>query len=410
MTTDFCHMCRSKNLKKYLDLGFQPHSDSFLEESELNQPEIYFPLSVLLCMDCGLSQLSYIVDGSTLYQKNYIYDASITETGKKHYYGLAASACSRFNIPKNSLVVDIGSNVGVLLAGFKIQGMSVLGVDPAPNIAAIANSNGIETIPDFFTSSLAADIVRKKGHASVIAATNIFAHLSDLHDVMRAVNVLLKKEGIFVIEAPYFVDLMNNLEYDTIYHQHLRYLAIKPMVKFFESNGMEIFDVEKYPIHGGSIRVFAARKGERTISDNVRSFIDQEEACQIYSFERMLKFAEEVKEHKTLLYDLLVDLKKKGKRIVCVSAPAKGNTLLNYCNINRELIDYVTEKSRLKQGLFTPGSHIPIYADSRLMDDKPDYALILAWNFAEEIMRNLEEYRKSGGKFIIPIPRPRIGG
>ncbi len=410
MTTDFCHMCRSRNLKKYLDLGFQPHSDSFLTESELNQPEIYFPLSVLLCMDCGLSQLSYVVDGSTLYQKNYIYDASVTETGKRHYYSLAESVCTRLNIPKSSLVVDIGSNVGVLLAGFKLQGMSVLGVDPAPNIAAIANSNGIETIPDFFTSSLAADIVRKKGQASVIAATNIFAHLSDLHDVMRAVNVLLKKGGVFVIEAPYFVDLLNNLEYDTIYHQHLRYLAVKPMVAFFEANGMEIFDVEKYPIHGGSIRVYAVRKGERPISPNVQSFIDLEEKEQIYSFERMLKFAEEVKEHGRLLYELLIDLKKKGKRIVCVSAPAKGNTLLNYSGITRDMVDYVTEKSKLKQGLFTPGSHIPIYSDSKLIEDKPDYALILAWNFSEEIMRNLDDYRKAGGKFIIPIPRPRIGG
>lgn len=401
-------MCGSRNLKKYLDLGFHPHSDSFLTEAEIVQPEIYYPLSVLLCLDCGLSQLSFIVDGSTLYQKNYIYDASVTETGRKHYFGLADSVCTRFGFAPNSMAVDIGSNVGVLLAGFKARGMSVLGVDPAPNIAAIANSRGIETIPDFFTSSLAANIVARKGQASVIAATNIFAHLSDLHDVMKAVNMLLKKNGVFVIEAPYFVDLVRNLEYDTIYHQHLRYLAVKPMVNFFKMNGMEVFDVEKYPIHGGSIRVFVARKGERPLMPSVAKFIGLEEAEEIFSLERLLRFADDVREHKRLLSELLADLKRKGKRIACVSAPAKGNTLLNYCGLNSELVDFVTEKSAMKQGLFTPGTHLPIHPDEKLVDEMPDYALILAWNFADEIMRNLESFRKAGGKFIVPIPRPRI--
>lgn len=402
-------MCGSKNLEKFLDLGTQPHSDSFLTAEETAQPEMFYPLAVFLCKGCGLVQIGFIVDGATLYQKNYIYLTSVTQTARDHYFGFSRLICGRFGIPKGSLVVDIGSNIGILLMGFREQGMKVLGVDPAPNIAKMAlEENGIETIPDFFTSSLAEKIVQEKGQASVIAATNIFAHLADLHDATKAVSILLKKGGIFVVEAPYLVDLLKNLEYDTMYHQHLRYLSVKPMAAFFARYGMEIFDVEKFGIHGGSIRVFVTRKGEQGISPRVQEFLDLEESEQVYSIDRLRRFAESVKEQRRLLRALLDDLKRQGKSIVGVSAPAKGNTLLNYCGIDTATLDYLTEKSKLKQGLFTPGMHIPICSDDRLLKDNPDYALILAWNFADEIMRNLGDYKKMGGKFIIPVPKPRI--
>jgi SAM-dependent methyltransferase len=404
-----CHMCKSGNLEKFLDLGFHPHSDSFLTVEEIEKPEMSYPLSVFLCRDCGLIQLGFIVDGETLYQKNYIYLSSVTETGKSHYFGLSKDVCERFDFSKESLVIDIGSNVGVLLMGFKEQGMKVLGVDPSPNIAKIAvEENGVDTIPDFFTTTLAKKVVEEKGQASAIMATNIFAHLSDLHDAMEGISILLKNDGVFVIEAPYLVDLIKNLEYDTIYHQHLRYLSVKPMASFFANYGMEIFDVEKVSIHGGSIRVFAGRKGERPVSANVKKFLDLEEEEQVYSMERLKRFANDVREHKRKLNQLLEGLKQDGKKIVGVSAPAKGNTLLNYCGINNDVLDYLTEKSKLKQGLFTPGTHIPIYADEKLTEDNSDYALILAWNFADEIIRNLDAYKQKGGKFIIPIPTPRI--
>jgi len=404
-----CHMCEGANLEMFLDLGHHPHSDGFLTAEEVQQPEVFYPLSVYLCHDCGLVQIGHIVDGKTLYQKNYIYEASITKTGRDHYFGFAEDVCKRFNLPKGSLVVDIGSNVGVLLMGFKEQGMKVLGVDPAPNIAKIAfEQHGIETLPDFFTVDLAKQIVKEKGRAAVIAATNIFAHLSDLHNAVKAVDALLGKGGVFVIESPYLVDLLSNLEYDTIYHQHLRYLSIRPMQAFFSNYGMEVFDVMKTPIHGGSIRVFVSRKGERPVQPSVRKFLDLEEAEQAYSIVRLRKFAADVREHRRLMRRMLDGLKQQGKRIVGVSAPAKGNTLLNYCGIDGSDLDYLTEKSKLKQGLFTPGTHIPIYGDDKLASDNPDYALILAWNFADEIMRNLEPFRRKGGKFIIPIPMPRI--
>ncbi len=404
-----CHMCQGTNLEMFLDLGHHPHSDGFMTAEEVQQPEVFYPLSVYLCHDCGLVQLDFIVDGTILYQKNYIYETSITETARRHYFGMAEAICKRFSLPKGSLVVDIGSNVGTLLVGFKSSGMKVLGVDPAPNIAKIAiDQNGIETIPDFFTEKLAGKIAKERGQASVIAATNIFAHLSELHDAMRGVDILLNKDGVFVIEAYYLVYLLGNLEYDTIYHQHLRYLSIKPMSIFFGRFGMEIFDVEKVGIHGGSIRVFVARKGEHSVTGNVQKFIDIEKAGQVYSIERLRKFASDVRAHRRALVSMLDNLKQQGSRIVGVSAPAKGNTLLNYCHIGPDTVDYLTEKSKLKRGLFTPGMHIPIYGDEKLLEDTPDYALILAWNFADEIMKNLDFYRKRGGKFIIPIPRPRI--
>ena len=402
-------MCGSANLEKFLDLGMQPHSDSFLTAEEVEQPEVFYPLSVYLCKGCGLVQIGYMVDGSTLYQKNYIYQTSITKTAREHYFGLAGEVCRRFSLKPGSFVVDIGSNVGVLLMGFRELGMKVLGVDPAPNIAKIAlEENDIATIPDFFTLALAKKLLAEHGSASVIAATNIFAHMADLHDAMKAVDVLLGRDGVFVIEAPYLVDLVNNLEYDTIYHQHLRYLSVKPLRAFFEGYGFEVFDVQKVGIHGGSIRVFVARKGAYPILPGVQEFLTLEEAEQVYSVVRLRRFAEQVREHRRLMRKLLDELKQQGKRIVGVSAPAKGNTLLNYCGINSSDLDYLTEKSRLKQGLFTPGMHIPIYGDDRLLKDNPDYALILAWNFADEIMKNLDDYGKRGGKFIIPVPKPRI--
>ena len=404
-----CHMCLGTDLEKFLDLGMHPHSDSFLTAGETEQPEVFYPLSVYLCRGGGLVQIGYVVDGSTLYQKNYIYQTSITKTARDHYFGLAEDVCRRFGLKPGSFVVDIGSNVGVLLMGFRERGMAVLGVDPAPNIARIAvEENGIETIPDFFAAPLAGRIVAERGRASVIAATNIFAHITDLHDSMRAVDALLSQDGVFVIEAPYLVDLLNNLEYDTIYHQHLRYLSIRPMAAFFGRFGFEVFDVVKVGIHGGSIRVFAGRKGQHAIMSSVQEFAALEDAEQVYSIVRLRRFAGKVKEHRRLMRSLLDGLKQQGRRIVGVSAPAKGNTLLNYCGIDISVLDYITEKSKLKQGLYTPGTHIPVVADEKLIEDSPEYALILAWNFADEIMANLEGFRRKGGRFIIPIPEPRI--
>lgn len=408
MQKNSCRMCNGINLFKFLDLGFHPPSDNFLTKKQLDQEEAYFPLDVYSCMDCGLCQLGYVVPPEMMFNENYPYESSITKTLHEHFFSMAENICKRFSIKSNSLAIDIGSNVGVLLSGFKEQGLRVFGVEPSSNIAELARKNSIETVSKFFSTVLAQEIVQQKGKASVITGTNVFAHVDDLDDFVKAVKMLLEETGIFVIEAPYLGTLLDGLEYDTIYHEHLSYLSLKPMLKFFKKNGMDIFDVEMKSIHGGTYRYFICREGKHVISSNITKFLEVEENQQIYSETRLKKFGEDVKNHKLELLSLLIDLKRKGKRIVGISAPAKGNTLLNYCGIDSDILDYLTERSKLKIGKYAPGTHIEIFSDDVFLKDKPDYALILAWNFSKEIISNNKEFSNQGGKFIIPIPTPHV--
>lgn len=403
-----CIFCKSADVEKFLDLGFIPLVDRFLDAKELNEPEILYPLNVCLCKNCGLSQLGYKVPPTKLFNENYAYESSTTKTRKQNYDQLAEYICDKFEIPKESLIVDIGSNVGILLESFNKRGMKIVGVDASPNIVEIANSRGIPTISGFFDKNIVEKIVSEGQKASVVTGTNVFAHIQDYESFMDALTELLEKNGIFVFHVPHFLQLIRNLEYDTVYHEHVSYFGLKPLKKFFERFDMEIFDVSETDLDGGSIRCFVCRRGQKTISPKINKLVDEEEKEGIYSIERLRKFATETSQQKSTLLSLLHSLKKNNKRIVGIGAPAKGITLLNYCKIDNFLLDYVTEKAPLKIGKFTPGTHIPVKPDEVLMKDMPDYALILAWNFSKEIMKNLDEYGKSGGKFIIPIPNPQI--
>ena len=403
-----CRMCNSDKLELFLDLGFTPPADNFLTEKQLKGPEVYYPLTVNVCHECGLIQLGYVVPADKLYNSNYPYESSTTKTGRDHFFQMAQKICNRFNLKKESLVVDLGSNVGVLLQGFKNEGMTVVGVEPSVNIVRIAIENGIETIPSFFTMDAVDEILEKHGKVSVLTATNVFAHIDDLNDFMKTLDKSLSDDGIFVFEAPYFVNLLKNLEYDTIYHEHLSYISVKPIKLFFEKHGFEIFDIEEVVIHGGSLRVFVSRKGKQLKSEIIEKMIQLEQKEEIYNIESLKKFADKVYTHRNELTSLLNELKNKGKRIVCVSAPAKGMTLMNYCNIDKSICDYVTEKSKMKIGKFTPGTHVPVVSDDIFHKDYPDYAVLLAWNFADEIIKNLSVFQQNGGKFIIPIPHVRI--
>lgn len=403
-----CRMCRSNNLYKFLDLGFTPPADQFRRKDQLREPDMYYPLQVEVCDDCGLVQLNHVVSPEVLYRNDYPYESSTTKTGHEHWAGFAKSVVERFGLGSKDLVVDIGSNVGVLLGEFKKNGVRVQGVDPAANIVMIAHERGIDTICDFYNIETAKKIAEEKGQASVITGTNVFAHIDDLNAFMNNISHLLNEKGVFIFEAPYFINLLKHNEYDTIYHEHLSYLSVKPLLPFFEKFGMEVFDIRQVDIHGGSFRVFIGQKGEWPVSDIVREMIEEENRLGVYDHKTLDEFAKRVKKNKCDLVWLLRKLKHEGKSIVGVSAPAKGMTLLNYCGIDNDLLDFVTEKSKLKIGRYTPGSHISVVADSELLDKQPDYALLLAWNFADEIMKNLNEYRKNGGKFIIPIPEPTV--
>lgn len=403
-----CRLCNSNKLNEYLNLGFTPPSDQFLRKDQLSYSENYYPLAVNLCMDCGLSQLSYIVSPEILYRNDYPYESSITKTGNVHWEKFAEHTVKKFSLGKKDLVVDIGSNVGTLLSKFKNFDTKVYGVDPAANIVMKAINNGIDTECDFFNSEVVEKILMKKGEASVITCTNCFAHIDNLNELVQNVKKLLNRNGVFIFESPHIKNLIEKIEYDTIYHEHLSYLSLKPLINFFKTHGLEVFDVINTDIHGGSFRVFIGNTGEYKVSSNVTDFIKEEEDLKVFDFNFLKSFQIKVDKNKQDLVTLLYDLKLKGKKIAAVSAPAKGMTLLNYCKIDESLIDFVTEKSELKIGRYTPGQHIPVVPDNKLIEKEIDYALILAWNFSSEIMSNLKDYKDRGGKFIIPIPHPKI--
>jgi len=402
-----CRLCKSKNLEMFLDLGYIPLVDRFLDKDELTKPETLYPLQVYLCKNCGLSQLGYIVPAKDLFNENYAYESTGTKGRYENYLELANYICEKFNIPKNSFVVDIGSNVGLLLSFFKKNNMQVLGIDASSNVAKLANSKQIETICGFFNDEMVQKILTEKQNADVITATNVFAHIQNYESFILSLKRLLSEDGIFVFQVPHFYQLLKNFEYDTIYHEHISYFGLKPLIQFFSKYDLEIFDVFETDIDGGAIRCFVGKKDRRSISPNIQQMLKIEEDEKIYSIERLQGFSDEVKKQKQNLRKLLIQL-RENNRIVGIGAPAKGMTLLNYCKIDADILSYITEKSSLKIGKFTPGMHIPVEKDEKLIDDRPEYALILAWNFGDEIMNNLKEYSQKGGKFIIPIPFPRI--
>ncbi len=401
-------MCAGVRLRQFIDLGFTPLANAFLRADQLQEPEAHYPLQVSQCEDCGLAQLTHVVSPEILYRRDYPYESSVTQAGRRHWQEFADSACGQMALTDRDLVIDIGSNVGFLLECFRDNGMRVLGIDPSSNIVRIAEKRGVETWDEFFGPHVVKRILQEKGKAALVTATNVFAHIDKLRDFMSAVSDLLADNGVFILEAPHLGHLVQSLEFDTIYHEHVSYLSLKPLLRFFDTCAMEVFDVQERDIHGGSFRIFVSRAGRYPVRDSVREMLAWENEAGLYDAPVLAEFAAKVAANRSALARLLHDLKHRGKRIAGVSAPAKGMTLLNYCHIGPELLDFVTEKSRLKIGRYTPGMHIPVLEDEALVRHKVDYALLLAWNFAEEIMGNLEDFARQGGQFILPVPGPRV--
>jgi len=411
LRTDFtrnegCRVCKNKRLRKFLKLGPTPLANSFLKQEQLASEEMSYPLDVYFCPECGLVQLRDVVPPEILF-KDYVYLTGMSQTMKQHFYLLAVEVVNKFNLSKDDLVVDVGSNDGTLLKGFKQLGTKTLGIEPATNVALVAEREGIETVNDFFSMDVAKKIIRRSGHSRVITATNVFAHINDLHEIVRTVDSLLTIDGIFVIEVPYLVDLLSKSEFDTMYHEHLSYFSLRPLVTLFKKFKMELFDVKRLPVHGGAIRCYV-RRSPSPIEDSVYQLLAQEETLRLGEFNTYLEFAANVKKIKFQLTSLLRKLKMQGCKIVGYGAAAKGNTLLNYCKIGTDILDYVVDNTPFKQGLYTPGMHISVAPPDRILQDVPDYALLLAWNYLDEILEKEQKYRELGGKFIVPIPEPRI--
>lgn len=401
-----CRVCGCETPERFLALGPSPLANRFLKKEYLELPEPYFPLDVYFCTTCGLVQLIDVVPAATLFGE-YPYMTGASAPMRDHFAALAADLVRQQELVPDDLVVDIGSNDGTTLSNFKRYELRVLGVEPASNIAALAMAAGIDTRVEFFGAAVAESIRRGLGTARVILGTNVFAHVHDLDDFLRGVTKLLSPDGVFIIEVPYLVDMLEKTEFDTIYHEHLSYFAVRPLQVVFGRHGMRIVRLEHIVVHGGSIRVFVQNAGAEQARE-VAQFLQLEAQNALDSLRTYHEFAQRVHRVKEELVALLSRLKADGARVVGYGAPAKGNTLLNFCKIGADLLEYIIDTTPFKQGCFTPGTHIPIFPEDRFHADHPDYALLLAWNYAEEIIAKETKFRRGGGKFIIPIPQPMI--
>lgn len=402
---EICRACGSNDLLLFLQLGPTPVPNGFLKAHHRHKAEKFYPLDVCFCKSCGLVQLAHVVSPKVMF-KNYVYIPSTSETMRTHFASLAKQAIKKADAKAGDLVLDIGSNDGTLLSAFKKQKMKVLGVDPAENLARKANRDGINTICALFTDLLAKKIRKKMGQVKIITATNVVAHVHNLDDFLEGIKTLLDDDGLFMAEFPYLLDLIEKVEFDTIYQEHLSYFSITPLDKLLNKHDLNLVDVKRLSVHGGSVRIFVSKKGVSSI--RVKKLLKLEKKKKLLSPETYLKFRRKVDKIRHELVQQLWSLRLKDKSIVGYGASAKGNVMLNYCRIGPETLDYIVDSIPYKQGKFTPGMHIPIFAESKLLEDQPDYTLLLAWNFAEEIIKKQSQYRKKGGKFILAIPKLTI--
>ena len=402
-----CRICGQIGLNPVLSLGNTPLANALLREDELAAPEAKWPLDLAWCPTCTLVQITETVPPEKLF-RDYAYFSSFSDTMVAHARSIADRLRETRDLDSGSLVVEIASNDGYLLQWYHRAGVPVLGIEPARNIAQVAESErGVRTISEFFGPELARQLVHDGQRADVIHANNVLAHVADLNGVVAGFATLLKPEGVVVVEAPYLKDLLDHVEFDTIYHEHLCYFSLTALTQLFGQHGLEIIDVERLSIHGGSLRIFAAKTGTAAVQPAVHDLLD-EESEWVRSTGFYQSFGERVESLRHELIGLLTELKAGGNRIAVYGASAKGSTLLNYFGIGSDILEYVVDRSTVKQGRFTPGSRLKIHDPSRLVEDRPDYCLLLTWNFTEEVLAQQTQYRQQGGKFIIPIPQVRV--
>jgi hypothetical protein len=400
-----CRACEGSRLTPFLSLGPQPLANAFLSTASDFDTEASYPLDVYFCESCSLVQLLDVIDPEVLFG-HYLYVTGTSETIARHNVAYARTVTDLLGLGSGDLVVEVASNDGSLLKQFQALGVSTLGVEPARNIAEEARRNGVPTVPEFFNSEAGQRLRESYGAAKAIIANNVLAHVDDTIDFLRGARYLLAEGGMVVFEVPYLVELLERLEYDTIYHEHLCYFSVIALQRLCESAGLVIARIDRVPVHGGSIRVYAA-VGQHHSPDAIR-MAEAEKAAGLNTLERYRKFSADVARSRVLLIDTLSSLQDKGQTIAAYGAPAKGNTLLNYCRIDTSILPYTVDKNELKVGLFTPGMHIPVRPVSTIAEQRPDNVLILAWNFSEEIMRQQQAYRDLRGRFITPIPEPVV--
>ena len=402
-----CRACGCSSGQKILDLGVQPLANNLLSPDDLGRSEPVFPLCLAICTSCWLLQLTDIVPPVELFSQ-YVYFSSFSDTLLSHAADAVANYRREFALGHESFVVEIASNDGYLLKNFVAAGVPCLGIEPAANIAKVATERGIPTISEFFGFKLAAELAGQGRSADLILGNNVFAHVPDINGFVAGLARLLKPQGRIVLEFPYACDLIEHIEYDTIYHEHVFYFTLTALRSLFARHELEVFDVELLHIHGGSLRLYTAHRGACVVRPAVAALLDEEQKKGVASVGYYDGFGERVRRIREDLVRLLSELKAAGHSIGAYGASAKGSTLLNYCGLGRDTIDFVADRSTYKHGRLTPGTHLPILASEELAKRQPDYTLMLTWNFADEILQQQHDYRAQGGKFIIPIPAVKI--
>ncbi|OGE32342.1 methyltransferase [Candidatus Daviesbacteria bacterium RIFCSPHIGHO2_02_FULL_41_10] len=398
-----CQICNSAKLHIVLDLGHQPLCDSLLTEEALNEPEKTYPLRMIWCGECTGVQIDYCVSGSEVYHPAYPYRSGITKELAIYQENMALSLVKKLDLKPKDLVIDIGSNDGTLLKGFKKAGVKILGVEPT-NIAKIANKDGIETVQAFFDIKTSKKIKKRYGLASLITSTNTFAHMQTIGEFIVGAYNLLKEGGVFVNETHYLLDVINGGQFDTIYHEHLRTYSLKSLIKLFDQYDFTVTDVARGDRYGGNIRVYATKGRGKKVNPEVKKLLKTENDFGLGKLETYKTFAERVKKARFEFMDFLYKMKKTGKSIVGNSCPARSSTLLNYYGVDKELLPYLAEQpTSLKLNMYLPGKHIPIVNNQRLLDEQPDYVVILAWHYAKPIMEQLKA-RGLKSNFIVPLP------
>jgi len=405
-----CRFCEYSELEVFLDLGMSPMANSFLKQSELNNAESFYPLCSYFCPNCFLVQLDEFEPPQNIFS-NYAYFSSFSDTWTSHVESFVSSVISKFNISKERQIIEIASNDGYLLKHFKKHEFPVLGIEPATNIAKVAESNGIPTVNKFFGIETANEISSKSKKADVLIAFNVLPHVPNLNDFVQGLKILLNQKGLLIVQfSAYLMSLIKYAEFDMIYHEHFSYFSLHTLEKIFSENNLSIFDVEKLPVHGGSLRLFISHKDDSTFTKtkNISKFLEQEKEFGLHEPLLYQEFSKKVLSVKQEIWKFFISAKNENKKIACYGAPAKGNTLLNFCGIGKDFIDYTVDKNDHKQNLFLPGTHIPIFSPEKIKSTKPDYLLILPWNLKDEIIEQMSFIREWNGKFVVLLPRIEI--
>ena len=405
-----CRFCQNELTHEFIDLVNSPPSNSFLSIEELNEPEVFYPLKLFVCEKCFLVQIDEYKKSEEIFSDRYAYFSSFSSTWLEHARQYVEMITARMGLNDEDFTVEIGSNDGYLLQYFKEKNIPCLGIEPAKSTADVARDKGIDVISEFFDVKLAERLLKKGRKANLIVGNNVLAHVPNINDFVKGLKILLEKNGVITLEFPHLMRLVEENQFDTIYHEHFSYLSFYTVNRIFSEHRLILFDVDELPTHGGSLRIYAGHQEDHSkkLSPNVEALNEKESAAGMGDLSYYLNFQDKANKVKYKLLSFLLTKKREGKKVVAYGAAAKGNTLLNYCGIKKDLIQFVVDASPHKQGKFLPGNHIPVVSEDLLRKTRPDFALILPWNIKNEIMGQLEYIREWGAHFVIPIPELAI--